>query len=145
MGRSKLIEITVLGVWLLIAVLFFLKTRQPHNEKIILPESMSTDNLGVAEKGKEFDVRRIVLMDDGKFDITLKDDASSRILAELSVRMVGGSKSKVLDFLNNSSKPRVVLKERKNDGKWLVNVFIVNDGKEINLDDWLTENNLIYK
>lgn len=145
MGRSKLIEITVLGVWLLIAVLFFFKNSKSHQKEIVLPDSLNTDTLSSVDKGKDFDLRKIVLMEDGRFDLTLKDETSSRILADLTVQMVKGSRGKVLDFLNTVSKPRVVLKERKSDGKWLVDVFVVADGKELNLADWLRENNLSYK
>jgi hypothetical protein len=145
MGRSKLIEITVLGVWLLIAVLFFFKTKLPHKDEIVLPEGLNTDTFSSVDKGKDFDLRKIVLMEDGRFDLTLKDDASSRILADLTVQIVKGSRGKVLDFLNIITKPRVLLRERKSDGKWLVDVFVVADGKELNLADWLKDNNLAYK
>jgi len=145
MGRSKLIEIAVLGVWLLVAVLFFYKTRQPHNKELAIPESMNTDTVSVAEKGKEFELRKIILMDDGKFDLTLKDDVSSRILAELSVVMVKNARGKVLDFLNVINRPRVLLKDKKADGKWVVDIFMIYEGKEINMNDWLTQNNLIYR
>jgi hypothetical protein len=137
-GKSKLIEIVVLGLWLLIAVVLFIRL-QPSTQYV-----PSSGNTFIPEK-KSYDVKKISIVDGNTFDLILNDDSFSRILAEIPVKTVLESRKKLIDLFNNCEKPRVVLKKKDSDGKWVVDFYIHINSKEIDLIDWMRSNNLVYQ
>lgn len=145
MGKSKLLEIVLLGLWMLIAVGFFLKYKAPGNRVAPVPEAFEVPDISVAAKGKSFDVQRITVNSGSSFDFTLKDEGVSRILADLPVTGTKESRQKIVDLLNNATKPRITLREKRGDGHWTVDFFVTQDGKEVNVSDWLTKNKLVYQ
>lgn len=140
MGRRRIIELVVFGLWLMIALVLYLnhQSDSPVSDKL-LPQIPNT------EVGKHYEIKKITVVSGDSFDLVLKDGEDSRILAKLSVSAVDGAKGKVLDVLNHSIKPRVVLREKQPDGRWLIDLFFTNGGKEINLSNWLVINKLVYQ
>lgn len=138
MGKSKLIEIVVLGLWLLIAVVLFVRL-QPSAQYV--PSSPE----GIINPEKSYDVKKISIVDGNTFDLILNDNSVSRILAEIPVKTVLEAKKKLIDLFNNCEKPRVVLKKKDSDGKWIVDFYIHINSKEIDLIDWMRSNNLVYQ
>lgn len=98
-----------------------------------------------SEKGKKYDVRKVTVLRGDTFDLTMKDKDNTRILGKLSVMATDNAKEKVLDVLNHSTNPRVVLREKQSDGRWTIDFYFTNNGKEVNLVEWLSSNNLVYK
>lgn len=144
MRQSKILEILLLGLWLLIAVCFFYKYRAPGKDPIKIPPALEMPDIALSYKGKSFDVRRVSVQSGSAFDLTLKDDKVVRILADLSVRGTAESKQKVVDLLNSATQPRIVLRDRKLDGRWVVDLFVKQSGVEVNVTDWLQKNKLVY-
>lgn len=138
MDHRRIIELVVLGLWLSIGTVIFYGKKDAVPEKI-LPQ------YPVSEIGKNYEVIKITVVRGDSFDVTLKDGNDSRILAKLPVMAVENSKGKVIDVLNHSTKPRVVLRDKQSDGRWMIDLFFEQDGKEINLSDWLVSNKLVYK
>lgn len=145
MGKSKLLEIVLLGLWLLIAVTFVFKYKAPKQGVAPVPDALQAPDVSVAAKGKSFDVARITVNTGSSFDFSLKDQDVSRILADLPVNATKESRQKVVDLLNNVTKPRIVLREKQEDGHWLVDFFVTQEGKEVNVADWLKKNKLVYQ
>lgn len=136
--RRRIIELVVLGLWLAIGAVIFYGKKDAVPDKI-LPQYPKS------EAGKDYEVSKITVLRGDSFDVTLKDGNDSRILAKLPVMAVENSKGKVIDVLNHSTKPRVVLRDKQSDGRWMIDLFFEQDGKEINLSDWLASNKLVYK
>ena len=144
MRHSKAIEILILGLWFLIAVTVFWKYKF-SNKEIKLPENMDFQNITEVQVGKTFDIRKISILQGISFDITLKDDANSRILAELPVKPTADARNRLVDLLNQSAKPSLMLKQKQENGKWIIDLFVYNADKKLNIADWLKENKLIYQ
>lgn len=142
--RSKIIEIVILGLWLMLAVTFFVKYRYQNKELPLVNEPVVKETESL-KSGKEFSVRRITVIDGSTFDLLLKDEDSTRVLCELDVKATGDAKLKVLDFLNSSQRPQVKLIRRQENGKWLVDLTINESDKQISLSSWLKENKLVYR
>lgn len=135
MINRRIIEVIVLGLWLSIAVVFYIKNKHT-------PIPPQIPNI-ISEEGKTYEVSKITVVDGHTFDLTIKDD---RILVKLSVVSVDRSKGKVLDLLHHSSCPSVTLRKKQNDGVWVVDLFFINEsGEKINLTEWLIANKLVYK
>jgi len=137
MAHRRLIELVVLGLWIAIAAVVSVNHDWNHSLSPVKPNQ--------AESGKNYDVRKVTVVRGDSFDLTIKDGNDSRILAKLSVFATEDANKKVLNLLNHSTNPRVVLHEKQSDGRWKIDFFFTNDGKEINLAEWLIENKLVYK
>jgi hypothetical protein len=96
--------------------------------------------------GKTYPIKRIQVLKGDYFDITISEDKTDkRILGKLSVLATEDSKTKVLDLMNHCSQPKVTLKSKDNEGRWIVEINFVHESKEVNLTQWLTQNGLTYK
>jgi hypothetical protein len=93
--------------------------------------------------GQEFAVKRVQVLKGDQFDITLDGDA--RILGRLTVRAVDGIKHKVVDLLNNCENPRIRLVRKLEDGEWLVDFRVTQNGRDVDIATWLSDNKLVYK
>lgn len=140
--RQK-IELLVIGLWFLVAIVFYYQ----YNKKVVSPEYPIPETLipkiGEGEKGKKFDVIKVSFLRADVIDVTIKN--KDRLMAKLNIVATDDAKEKVLDLLNESSNPKVLLKEKQPDGRWVVDFFFINNGKEVNLTEWLIKNNLVYK
>jgi hypothetical protein len=138
--KRHIFEILVMvGLWLAVAFFVYLHVHKPQPApvpSVLLP----TPN---AEKGKQYDIKKITVLTGDSFDIALKD--GSRVLGKLPVFATSNAKERVLDLLNHSTRPRVVLREKQPDGRWIVEVSFAHDGRDWSLSEWLTANNLVYK
>lgn len=137
-NRKRIIEFFVWGLWFIILVVALIvgTATKKSIDNLVVP------NLSDSEK---FDVKKLIILSGDSFDITIKNDESTRILGKLSVIATENSKSNVLRLLNHSTNPKVALYEKQPDGRWAIDLFFTNDGKELNLSDWLISNNLVYK
>lgn len=145
MGRRRIIELVVLGLWLAIAVVLYIHYKGHHNDPTPVPDKL-LPQISDTEQGKVYEIKKVTVVSGDSFDLTIKDGNDSRILVKLTVAAVENAKGKVLDVLNHSTKPRVVLKEKQPDGHWTVDFFFTNEkGEEINLAEWLAANKLVYK
>ena len=142
---KKIIELAILGLWLFIAIIIFVHYSTNFGKPMPLPNELVVPKIPDSEKGKKLYVSRVVVLSGDSFDLTIRDKDNSRVLCKLFVLATDNSKEKVVDLLNHSTNPRVILREKQADGHWKVDFFLFNDGKEINLVDWLSANNLIYK
>ena len=143
MDRRGVIELLILGLWLTIAILVYVRERNPV---LVVPIELVAPIVPEAKKGKRYDIRKIVALRGDTFDVTVRDLDNSRIVVKLTVTAVDDAKSKVLDLLNDSSDPKVVLREKQPDGRWVVDFFFSYMGHEdVNLAEWLVTNKLVYK
>lgn len=145
MGRRRLLEIVTIGLWLTIAVVFYLHYTRNADTSLPVPEKLILPELSQSMAGKTYDVKKIIVLRGDSFDITLKDDSETRVLGVLSVSATEDAKQKVIDLLNNSLKPKVVLSKKQSDNRWLVNIFVEVNEKQISLSEWLESNKLVYK
>jgi hypothetical protein len=141
MNYRRIMEFAIVGLWLTIAVVLFIRYQKDDKKTSIPNNSVLTDS----NVKKRFAISRVIVLRGDTFDITIKDDGT-RILGKLSVMATDNSKGKVLDLLNYSTHPEIILKEKQSDGRWTIDFFAVdNNGKEFNLVEWLSSNNLVYK
>ena len=146
MDRSRMMEMVVVGLWLTIAVVLFIHYQKSTNKVAPIPDKLVAPTVPESEKGKRFDARRVIVLRGDSFDITMKDATDTRILGKLPVMATDNAKEKVVDLLNHSTNPKVVLQEKQPDGRWTIDFFFTNsEGKEVNLVEWLSSNNLVYK
>lgn len=97
------------------------------------------------EIGKTYPIKRIQVLKGDYFDITTATEPEKRVLAKLSVLATEDSKTKVLDLMNHCTQPKVTLKSKDSEGRWVVDVAFAHEGKDIILSQWLTQNGLTYK
>lgn len=142
MERRRILEIIIFGLWLMIAVVLVMNQNFDTNATIPIPEELKNDS-GLS--GKKYDVKRISVLSGDYFDIVLKDQKSTRILGKLNVNATQNAKQEVLDLFNHVTNPKVVLESKQVDGKWIVNIYFTQDGKEKTITDWLLSKNLIYQ
>lgn len=141
MERSRIIEIVVLGLWLLIVLVLILRSKEPTQ---FVPNSYEESEKLVSKK---YDVRKITVIDGNTFDLSLSDDLTggiSRVLGEIPVKAISESKRKVVELLNRVQNPRVKLSKRMGDGRWIIEMTFSLDGKDVEFLSWMKENNLIY-
>lgn len=142
MERRRILEIVIFGLWLMIAVVLVIDQNFDTNATIPIPEELKNDS-GLS--GKKYDVKRISVLSGDSFDIVLKDQKSTRILGKLNLNATQNAKKEVLDLLNNVTNPKVFLESKQVDGKWIVNIYFTQDGKEKTITDWLVSKNLVYQ
>jgi hypothetical protein len=140
-GKSKLLELLILGLWLLIALILYLRVQQA-NQKI--PFFKENENSQIVAGNKSYDVKRVTVNSGCVFDIMIDDVLLSRIMGRLNVKTATEAKKKVIDLLNNCTKPRIVLKNKDADGIWVLDLYFTIDGSELNLTNWLKDNKLVY-
>jgi hypothetical protein len=145
MERRRIIELVIVGLWLTIAVVLFIHYQKDTNKVVPIPDKLVAPTVPESEKGKRFDVRKVTVLRGDSFDIIMKDEGNTRILGKLPVMATEDAKGKVLDLLNHSTNPKVVLREKQPDGRWTIDFFFVSNGTEMNLSEWLSSNNLVYK
>lgn len=145
MERRRVFEIVTIGLWLTIAVVLYLHYTRKADTSLPVPENLVLPDLSSSIEGKKYEISKIIVLRGDTFDITLKDNDKTRVLGVLSVPATDDSKEKVLDLLNNSVKPHVVLKKKQDDNRWLIELYFTNDDKVLNLSEWLVLNKLVYK
>jgi len=137
--KSKIIEVTVLGLWLLIAIVLFLRSK---TDQTFVPPYQ---NNNLVEAEKKYYIKKITVVDSNSFDISLKDSVVSRIYGCLPVKGTSDAKKKLIEVFNHAQNPKVYLKEKDKEGKWIVDIVMDYNEKEINLVDWMKSNNLVYQ
>lgn len=137
MDKRKIIEIVVFALWFAIAVLLYFRT----STKDLKDNKTEITQTQIEAK---VDVKKITVIDGNTFDLSLNDHNLDRVLAVLPVKATTEAKIKVIDLLNTSSSPKVILKTKTGD-RWLVEIFFNNNGKEHSMSEWLVQNNLVYK
>jgi hypothetical protein len=140
-GKSKLFELLILGLWLLIVLILYLKVQQTNQKTPFFKEN---ENSQITAGNKSYDVKRVTVNSGCVFDIMIDDVLLSRIMGRLSVKTATEAKKKVIDLLNNCTKPRIVLKNKDVDGIWVLDLYLTIDGSELNLTNWLKDNKLVY-
>lgn len=140
-GKSKLFELLILGLWLLIVLILYLKVQQTNQKTPFFKEN---ENSQITAGNKSYDVKRVTVNSGCVFDIMIDDVLLSRIMGRLSVKTATEAKKKVIDLLNNCTKPRIVLKNKDADGIWVLDLYLTIDGSELNLTNWLKDNKLVY-
>lgn len=145
MDRKRVFELVIIGLWLMIAIIMAIRYNQNYFDALPMPEKLTMPAVPESQKGKEFDIRKVIVLNGDTFDLTLKDDGSTRILGKLNVLSTANAKEEVVDLFNHVSSPKVVLREKQLDGRWIVDIFVIKDNQKINLSEWLVSNNLVYK
>ena len=138
MNKSKIIELTVFGLWLLIALILYLRLRDTTQ---FVPQ---VQEYSIDLSAKSYLVKQITVIDGNTFDLSLRDDLVSRVLGELPLKSTTDARKKVIEVLNKAANPRVVLNKKKDDGKWLIDLTVSLEGKDVDLKDWMKQNNLVY-
>ena len=138
MGKSKILEITIFGLWLFIAVVLFL--RMQTTEVATVP-IVNEDKV----QKQPYEVKKISVIDGNTFDVMLKDKDITRVFAVIPVKGVTESKKKLIELFNHCENPKILMKQKDKDGKWTVDFTMKYDSKEINLVDWMKSNNLVYE
>ena len=142
MERRRILEIIIFGLWLMIAVVLVMDQNFDTNATIPIPEELKVDK---DLSGNKYNIKRISVLNGDSFDIVLKDQKSTRILGKLNVNATQNAKQEVLELLNHVTNPKVVLESKQVDGKWIVNIYFTQDGKEKTITEWLVSKNLVYQ
>lgn len=114
---------------------------------VIKDQSSSTPFIGVHQwANKSYSVQTVNVLNGHEFDLQLAN--GKRIRGFLEVTAAPEAKKEVVRLLNNSRKPRVILKRRKDDGHWCIELLVQpqSEGwqREVNVADWLRANRLAY-
>jgi hypothetical protein len=142
MGHRRIMELVIVGLWVTVAVTLV----QFKNHKTVVPvPNKLLPKIAETEIGKTYEIRKLTVIRGDSFDLTIRDGNDSRVLVKLPVVAVENSKGKVLDLLSHCTNPKVVFREKQPDGRWQVDFLFTQEGKELNLSDWLTSNKLVYK
>jgi hypothetical protein len=140
--KSKIIEIVVLGLWLLIALVLIFRSKE--STQFVPPISEQPSNL----LSKKYDVKKITVIDGNTFDLSIRnslsEDLMARILGEIPLKATIDAKKKVIELLNKVENPIVFLDKKLDNGKWIIEISFSLEGKDIQLTSWMKENNLVY-
>lgn len=118
---------------------------------VIKDQTSDVPFIGVHQwSGKSHPVQTVDVLKGHEYDLRLLN--GSRIRAYLKVESVPEAREQVVQLLNNSRKPRVVLLKRKDAGHWYVELIVQPQdvklggkvGGEVSITDWLRSNDLIY-
>ena len=90
---------------------------------------------------QRYKISKIQVLQGHEFDIVL--DNQQRIKGQLKIKTPSKATKKVIQLINSSSKPEVVL-IKKRDHTWDVEVYLVKDKKRFALTDWLRSNQLVW-
>ena len=142
MGKSKIFEMLILGLWLLVMATLVFRHFASKNDIDLKPPASDP---GLAESliGKRMPVKRIVVVDGSNYDITLKE-GDRRLLLSLPVATANGAKQGVVSLLNTVTRPEVVLESKRPDGKWVGKIIMQKDNAELDLCRWLADNKFVY-
>lgn len=143
MGQKRIVEIIFLGLWIIIAFSIFVYYNIKYNETLEIPKELKIKN--DLEINNIYKKKKITVLQGDLFDVSVHDNEKSRLLCKLNLNAVDNSKNSVLNLFNNSFNPRMRLIRKDIDGKWFVEIFLTNNGKDIDLSKWLFEQNLVYK
>jgi len=98
-------------------------------------------NLPPIDLNQERPIKRLQVMQGHEFDITLDD--GRRIHAMLPVRTGKEARDKVLTFISQSTKPRVIVLQQGPEF-WTVDIKVSNGGRDVLLTEWLKANRLVW-
>jgi len=90
---------------------------------------------------RPYEISKIQVLQGHEFDIVLRDNR--RIKGQLKIKTPSKATKKVIQLINSSSKPEVVL-IKKHDHIWDVEVYLVKDKKRFALTNWLRSNQLVW-
>lgn len=133
-SNKRIFELIILGLWLCIALILYVQN-----------DILKKDNLNTGLISSELAVKEIIVIDDNTFEVTLKDNSKTIILAKLDLDTVDGSKQKVVNLLSKIIDPKISLLQKQKDGHWIVKMSFVLEGKKTNLENWLFSNDLVKK
>lgn len=110
--------------------------------KFSIPEKIKQVGENVIEKHIPQEVSKIIVINGSEFDILLTNN--KRFRGILKVTAASDAKKSVVNFINNSTKPRVIRYEQV-AGSWIIDIILENNGKDIDLATWLRDNKLVYE
>ena len=92
-------------------------------------------------KGQEYKVETIRVQKGHEFEIKLYDIGWIKGVLEEKTPVL--SKKPVLELINSSNNPRVILLEEFDD-HWTVDIKLTVDGQEVDLTSWLKSQGLLF-
>ncbi len=143
MGKNKVLEILIFGIWLLVVAMLVVRYAASKRESVV-PDFVVPRDVPESISGKRLAVKRIVVVDGDTYDLVLRD-GERRVLVDLDVAAASEIKQKVTSLLNKSMSPEVLLEKKGADGRWIGKIFVKLDGRDTDLSSWLRENKLTYE
>ena len=143
MGKNKVLEILIFGIWLLVVAMLLVRYAASKRESAV-PDFVVPRDVPESISGKRLAVKRIVVVDGDTYDLVLRD-GERRVLVDLDVAAASEIKQKVISMLNKSMSPEVLLEKKGADGRWIGKIFVNLDGRDTDLSSWLRENKLTYE
>lgn len=143
MGKNKVLEILIFGIWLLVVAMLLVRYAASKRESAV-PDFVVPRDVPESISGKRLAVKRIVVVDGDTYDLVLRD-GERRVLVDLDVAAASEIKQKVISMLNKSMSPEVLLEKKGADGRWIGKIFVKLDGRDTDLSSWLRENKLTYE
>lgn len=138
------VQSIIIGLWLSVAVVIFIHENKDNKRNTPVPQVLFSPVISEIKAGQEFSVSKVTVIRGDYFDLTLKED-NLRLFGKLNVIATEAAKIKLLELLNTTTKPKIVLREKQTNGCWIIDFFVTDKDKEINLVEWLSSNNLVYK
>jgi len=129
---------------LLIIVLLLIIITEYKQYKIREKVEMITFKTPLAvglQEGKEYKIKKIRVQKGHEFEIYIFD--YGWIKAQLEKSTPTMAQKSVIDLINLSTNPKVILLEKKNE-IWTVDIKLTVDKKELDLESWLKDQNLLF-
>ena len=143
MGKNKVLEILIFGIWLLVVAMLVVRYAASKRDSAV-PDFVVPRDVPESISGKRLAVKRIVVVDGDTYDLVLRD-GERRVLVDLDVAAASEIKQKVISMLNKSVSPEVLVEKKGADGRWIGKIFVKLDGRDTDLSSWLRENKLTYE
>lgn len=114
---------------------------------IVLEEKFFPNpSLQILPHQREFKVSAVKVLNGQDYEVLLELPNGTRqwLHAKLSKSVLSGSEDSIIEILNNSSEPVVLLKEKTSENDvWISDIVLTYEGKRVNLLDLLTEKQLV--
>jgi hypothetical protein len=109
---------------------------------VVVLNQRTSKTVSLPINAEEHSVVRIHVLTGHEFDLLLKD--GKRIKGKLRVVTPIEATKKVVQLLNRSTNPKVILLE-KQDHWWEIELKFKVDGNEMILSEWLIDNRLVWE
>jgi len=127
--QIRLFEFTVLGLWILVAVVLHIQTDLAKNGALVIANSLSLGE-------EEINIKRISILDNNLFELVLDGKVTDPIIGRIDCENITLTDAELKSLFKRATDPKAVLIQKQN-GVWLLKINLTLDNKRTSLKNWI--------